>query len=529
MRRRLAGEEGVAMAVAIAVLTMMMVLASVAVWQAVAALNVSTRDGHIKSAGQAADGAIDAAVYHHDRIDLENAVNLPLDPTAVPSQACVAIQDDDLAVVDLGSAVPDFEGKRWCPAVTEEQGDGTRWSYRVSELARVGIGPCGEDRIVSLDRTVVAVGESRGTVRRVKVTLRAPITLLSGAAVQSSSSTVPLTVGDLAAITGDVRSNGDITTSGTTTTTTVGGVTTTTTSSAGGTVTGNAIPGPPAHTVAPGVTVTGTRTPACEQFDLPDVDAGDSESVNDNATIVHDGKCIGSSTSALGVVSLSLKLCKLPLLTQTGSVTWDPTKRTLALDGDARLELPNDTYSFCKITLTGSSAIVIPYTSAVTRIFLEDPTSDRCKDVPGAGQISIDGTSRLINCHPVTNPETLQIYGIGSATAATVQSLAGGGALSALNLSTLCGVSNAAGTPMFVYAPRSTVQVRGSTEIVGQVAGGVVQVGGSAKITAITGAINIGSLGAGALLPIYTPVDYVECTARSFSDPEILANPSKEC
>jgi len=511
--RSLASEDGVGMIVSIATLALMITLSSVAVWQAVAALRHTDRDVHVKHAGQAADAAIDAAIYSLDRLDLDGKLNIdPLDPTSVTRQLCVGVQDGQLQALDLApTAVPDLEGRRWCPSVTEQGADGVTWSYQVTELARVGQGACGEERVLSLDRTVVAVGRSLTFKRRIKATLRSPITLLSGAAVQSGSTTSALTIDGAARILGDAHSNHDIvSTSGLPS------------------IAGNATPGPasPNHTVSGPVVVTGARTAACQRFVLPPVSQGDAAGDNDNATITDDDLCLNH---AAGMITVA---CDPPslLLPRTGDTTWSGTNngRTLTLTGNSRVVLGQDTYALCRLELHEQATLIIPASAPITRIFLDDPGSSHCSGVAGAGQIVMDGSARIVNCHLATDPGSLQLYGVGSASAATTQTLAGGGPLSAAHMATLCATTlPVGGTPMVLYAPRSQITLRGSTQLTGQVAGDRVALNDLAAVQPAASAVNLNALGPGPVLPLYEPADYVECTPMTFE--ELGTNPTQGC
>jgi type II secretory pathway pseudopilin PulG len=511
--RRAAGrEDGVAAVVSLGVLAVMMILGAVAVFQAIAALDTSNRDRRIKTAGQAAEAAIDAAIFALGRIDLQGTIDIdPLNPTQMPLPTCINVDPnaltDDFEAVDLpAGTLPSLDGRRYCPVVTEEAEGGATWSYTASEAARVSSGTCGEERVLTLDRTIVATGELNGVLRRVKVTLRAPVTFLSGAAVQSGSSTSPMTINGTSRVLGDVHSNHGIQTS-----------------SGTPLISGNATPGYGQSTSGFPLTVTGSRDAACERFVLPPVAPGDSRTDNDNALLAAQDSADQCLDALLGMTTVS---CVKPLVGRTGDISYNAGDRTLTLTGNAKAVLTGDTYNLCSVTLTGQSTLVVPNSSPVTRLFIDDPTA--CSGVTGAGTITVDGTSRIVNCHLSTDPASFQLYAIGDDSTPTTQTLAGGGSLAATALGTVCGLAlPAAGTPMVLYAPRSTLALRGATAISGQVVADLVWMNDSAAVQPVSSAINLGALGAGPLLPVYTPDEYVECTPMRLD--AVAGNPTQGC
>jgi hypothetical protein len=196
------------------------------------------------------------------------------------------------------------------------------------------------------------------------------------------------------------------------------------------------------------------------------------------------------------------------------------------MTGNAKVILTADTYNLCHVRMSGQSTLIVPATNPISRLFVDDPQG--CSGVANAGTITMDGTSRIVNCHLSTDPGSFQLYALGSATASTTQTLAGGAPLSAAVMPTVCGAAlPAGGTPMVLYAPRSTVVLRGSTALTGQVAGDVVRMNDMAAVQPVDNAINLNALGAGPVLPLYQPLDYVECSSVSLA--EVLGNPTQGC
>lgn len=505
---RLRGEDGFSLVPAIAMLALLIMLGGVAVQEAISALGATRKNELRKRALQTADAAVDSAVYALNRADLSGGINIdPLDPGSVLNQTCLVgfgtAGGLDLTNLPTGT-IPDSDGRRWCPETTPETTpEGTTWTFRVSELARVGAEDCAGTGLLSLDREIVAVAEAgteaeNKTVRRIRARLRASIALLSGAAVQSASTTAALQMSGSARVLGDIASNHDITGAGT------------------NVVTGSAVV-PQGRTVS-GVVPGGGALTACSKFVLPAVDPGDSATVNDNAALSADCVTAGMITTP----------CK-PLIVTTGGVTNTTIdKPTLRVWGNGRAVLSGATYSYCSIRLESQGSLVIKSTTPITRIFLRDPAD--CAGVPNAGQIVVDGSSRIINCHNSTQPETLQLYALGSETTATTQTLAGAGLLTS-STATLaaCGtVPSLNGWPMVVYAPNSRVEIGGSTELAGQVAADTVYMSGGAAVQPVNALVNLDQLGAEPILPLYQAHDYVECVGKDFDElpPE---DPSQGC
>jgi hypothetical protein len=328
-------------------------------------------------------------------------------------------------------------------------------------------------------------------IRRVKARMRAAVALLSGAAVQSGSATRALEMRDTARVLGNVHANGPIV------------------ALVSNVIGGSATAGP-GFGVSGGVIPAGSATPACQPFVLPQVDQGAARTTNDNGTFAD--ACVDPVT-LLGVP------CK-PLLVKTGGVDWDPAARTLRVWGNGRAVLTGATYSFCSIRLEHQGVLQVSPARPVTRVFLDDP--DQCRQggapIPNAGQVTVDGQARILNCHLQTQPESLQLYAVGNAGMGTTQTLQGAGLVTGAVRAAACGANvPLVGEPLVLYAPRSKIELGGSTALAGQVAGDVVHMSGAAAVQPVNALINLGQLGANPVLPLYRPGDYVECTGRSLS------------
>lgn len=512
MRRRpdLGEEGGIALTVAILSLALMITLGGVVLQQAIAALRQSGHQTDVKRALQAADAAVDAAAYRVARLDLGGALVVdPLNPGSVTSQNCVITTGGAVGMdsTPLDTAQPaDPDGNRWCPeSAPETTSDNATFTYRTSQLLRLGSGGCGAGSTLSLDRDVVGIGTSRGVTRRVKARLRANFALLSGAAVQSSSAGADFTMAGTAAVLGDVHTNASI----------AGSVT--------NAIVGKAVRGP-GKSIS-GVVPVGASGAACQLFSLPDVDQGVVVATNDNA-MRSDG-CVASAT----MLPIA---CTLPIVGTTGGVAYNAARRTLDIWGNGRAVLSGANYSFCSVTVRGQGILEIANTAPVTRIFLDDPGN--CRDagtnavLPDAGQLKVHESGRIANCHAMTAPESLQIYAVGNTGLPTTQTLAASALVTGSLRTALCGLNPGAvtGEPLTLVAPHSTVELGGSTAIAGQVAADTVHMSGAAQVRPVNALVNLNQLGANPVLPLYRPTGYTECTGRSFSRLP-ATNPSQGC
>lgn len=501
-----------ALTVAIMSLALMITLGGVALNEAIDALRQSTRQTNVKKALQAADAGIESAAYAVARADISGTLKIdPLNPGNGVTQNCVVtvggVAGIDVTALNLTSPT-DPQGQRWCPeTATETTEGGATFTYRLSQLARVNSTSCGgPGAALSLERWVVAVGRSKGQLRRVKARLRAPLALLSGAAVQASSADVPLTMSGSVSVTGNVTSNADI--NGT----------------PGQSIVGSAIPGPGKSVNSPGPTVSGTKSRACAKFSIPEVNQGAAPASNDNATVRSD--CYDQ------LLVLNISSCGSGTSPLAGKVDFNAAARTLHVGANGRVTLQSGTYSFCSIVLDGHGVLEVA-NGATVRIFLDDPANCRASDgsyLPGAGTIRMSQASRIVNCNPDTSPQSLQLYAVGNPNIATTQILSSGGNLSAAQRTLLCGLSlpAVAGEPMLVVAPYSRVEMGGTYAISGQVAAEEVRMAGNASVRSVNALANLDQLGEAPVLPLYKAQEYQECTGRTFADLP-AADPSQGC
>ena len=343
----------------------------------------------------------------------------------------------------------------WCAPQVEDLGAGESYSVRVSAA-----GPLHVNGQSLVRRTIVSTGAANNVQRRVMLRTNAatgePIFPQGYAGVSLDGITLPNSV----TVTGGVGSNGDIYLRNY------------------ATVCGNVTPGP-GKTVeirnSASVCPSGSTTPAQQSFNLQPVDQGDAATNNDNARI-------GSPPQPT-----SLDPC-----TDCGSIAWDPATRMLNLRNNSTLTLGGSVYSFCGIDLDNTAQLKIPARPLGTgiRIFIDSP--DNCGGA-GTGSVSARNSATILNLN--TDPTTFQLYLLGSSSIPTYVAFDG--------------VDFASDLVMAVYAPYSTIRIKGDSRLSGAIASKAIDLQNSAGIEYHE---RIADITTGSPLRLYRPEQYVECT-----------------
>ena len=374
-RLDLAGERAIAMPIALAVLTLVAGLSTVAARGAVVTQHQSHRDANAKRGIQAALSGLNAAAYR---------TNL-LQPGG---QQCVV---KDTATGALGLATVQADG--WCSPETETLSDGAVFSMRVSSATNVS-GGGGQDL---LERKVISTGTSNGVARRVEMIMRAAVAPESFPLDYSLVSKNDLTISNNANADGGVASNGDITISN------------------NGRVCGNATPGP-GKTVSlsnNGIMCTGTSTsPAPVAFNFPPVDQGSAATVNDNDRIT-------KAKTGTGTPRDTCSGC--------GNISWSAATRVLQVGNNSSLTLTGDVYSFCAMTIGNNATLRIAPRTTPLRIYIDSP--EACGGGAGMGSVTVSNNGLIQNLN--TSPATLQLYVLGSTSINTTVTIANNGSTGA--------------------------------------------------------------------------------------------------
>src|SRR3954447_4180925 len=147
---KLSDERGIALPVALAVLFAVAGLATVAARAAIVTQHQSLRDRNVKSAIQAAQSGLQAAIYETNKLQ-------------PPGTQCV-VRDPSTAA--LSKAAVQTDG--WCAPQTETMGDNATYSVQVSQATPVSVN--GQSLV---ERKVVSTGTVNGVKRRATVSIDA--------------------------------------------------------------------------------------------------------------------------------------------------------------------------------------------------------------------------------------------------------------------------------------------------------------------------------------------------------------------
>ena len=344
----------------------------------------------------------------------------------------------------------------WCREQTEELGHGASFTMRVSGAEWLHANGQTLSR-----RTVVSTGFANGVRRRLMLQMNAatgePVFPNGYAGVSLDGLTLPNSV----SIEGGVGSNGNVYLRNS------------------ATVCGTVTPGP-GKTLEVRNTATvcdgADTTPATESFNLQPVDQGNAATDNDNYRIGNP-----PATDSLD-----------PCTDCTG-IDWDPDTRFLRVRNNATLTLGGGVYSFCGIELDNTAQLKIAVRPLGTgiRIFVDSP--ENCGDT-GTGSVSVRNSATILNLN--TDPTTFQLMVVGSPEIATEVAFEG--------------IDFAAELVMAVYAPYSTIRIRGLAHLTGAIASKAIDLQNSARITYHE---RIADITTGSPLRLFKPEHYIECTA----------------
>jgi hypothetical protein len=217
-------------------------------------------------------------------------------------------------------------------------------------------------------------------------------------------------------------------------------------------------------------------TPAEESFNLQPVDQGDAATNNDNARI-------GSPPQPT-----NLDPC-----TDCSGIDWDPSTRMLRLGNNSTLTLGGGVYSFCGIEIENTAQLKVAVRPLGTgiRIFVDSP--EQCGGA-GTGSVLVRNSGTILNLNP--DPTTFQLYLLGSSSIATYVAFDG--------------IDFAGDLVMAVYAPYSTIRIKGLAHLSGAIASKSIDLQNSAHITYHE---RIADITTGNPLRLYRPEHYLECTA----------------
>jgi hypothetical protein len=351
-------------------------------------------------------------------------------------------------------------GDGWCAPQTEDLGEGQSYTMRISAGQSLHVN--GQSLV---QRSIVSTGTANGVRRRVLLRANAatgePVFPQGYGGVSLDGLTLPNSV----QVEGGVGSNGDIYLRNS------------------AYVCGKVTPGP-GKTVeirnSASVCPTGDTTPAQQSFNLQPVDQGDAPTNNDNARIESPPQ------------QTALDPC-----TDCDGIDWDPSTRFLRLRNNSTLTLGGGTYSFCGVELeqTAQLKIAVRPLGTGTRVFVDSP--ENCGGA-GTGSVHVRNSANVLNLN--SDPTTFQLYLLGSASIPTYVAFDG--------------VDFPMDLVMAVYAPYSTIRIRGDTHLSGAIASKSIDLQNSARITYHE---RIADITTGSPLRLYRPEHHLECTSTTTS------------
>lgn len=367
-------EDGVAMVVAIGVLSVLLILTATVLGASTMLGTQTSRETLNKRAFEAAEAGLQATVYR-------------LNMLAPNSDRCIGGASETVQA-PTGSA---------CSAYTESLGNGASFtSWTTAELS-VG-GTCAGSQVGSTtsiaERCVTAAGTVNGVTRRVQARVAsyatAPPFPIAGVVGLSS-----VTITNNAHVVGGTGSNGLVTinNNGSASSVTLGP------SAPNPSVGNNGISGPITR-----------RTVSQGPLALAPVDPGNSATVNDNGRI----------TNAFANPRVS------PFDSVSGGVTWNASARTLTLNNNASVTLGGGIYNFCSLYLNNNSTITLA-PGARTAIYIDSPQRSGSGCGSSTGTFYMDNNSSFINNSPPVagsgfahDPTALQLYIVGKTNSSVI-------------------------------------------------------------------------------------------------------------
>lgn len=450
-------EDGIVVPVTVIVLTLALVLVGVAAMGASFSNNSSNRDRLAKRAQQAADAGLAAALDRMNRLDVTHGAS------RVPTVQCVGVAAGGTLTLS-----PATSGA-WCPAVTENLGNGESYSYRVRPVSQ----PSGATTVTY---SIVSTGTAGGVTRRAMLD---PSALTGKPLVGHFTmvSVLDILLYNSATIDGNTRSiDGNIILNGP--------------SKIGGTppaCTGTATPGPGKAIYKDSNSTVCDPQPPGESYSLAEVDPSDVlPPNNNNSHICTIDPCSG------------------------GGVTLD-SKYRLTINGSSLTLSNSGSYYFCNLDMEGNSQLTIA-PGAKVKIYVASP--EWCKSGGRSQPTNVDNYGMTfsnksiitnLNIDPTTgrpDPTYLQLYVVGSPTQCSSYPLP-----SPSNCAVTLGNNNT--TYLMLYAPHSVVQLQNNINVFGAVVGRQIVMSNNSHITYVDA---VGSVTSKDLYPVFKLQGYRECT-----------------
>jgi hypothetical protein len=426
-------EDGVAMIVAMGIISVMLILTATVVASTQLLGGATKQETSGKRAFEAAEAGLQATVYR-------------LNMLAPATDKCIGGSGETVQAATTGGN---------CASYSEDLGNGGSFKSWTTVPLSSG-GSCAGLQVGTAssisERCVTASGTVDGVTRRVQARVAsyaaAPVFPVSGVVGLRSVS-----ISNNGHVNGGTGSNGTVSISNN--------------GSSSSVVIGPSAPAPTVGNNGSSGPVT-RRTTAQGPFVLAPVNPGNSTTVNDNVRL--------SNAFASPRVS--------PFDSVSTGVTYTAATRTLSLSNNASVTLGGGIYNFCSLSLSNNSTITLA-AGARTAIYIDSPERSGSGCPAASGTFSMSNNSGFVNNSPPVagsgfahDPTALQLYVVGK-TGATV---------------TLANNAAFYGT---LYAPTSTVSVANNAGTWGAVAGNDVVVAPNGTLIADPNATSITTSGGG--------------------------------
>jgi Tfp pilus assembly protein PilX len=380
-RRRLAGEQGIAMVIAITVMMVLLALVGGAVAVSTQSSSATTRDDNVKAADEAAEAGLRVATYRLNQIQ-------PSDGNCINNNAAVAPASDGT-----------------CHDATESLGNGVTFTYYTTPALGTGsscVGYAISSSILVSQRCVTAVGTSNGVTRRAQIRIAS----YAGAPLFPASGLVGLegiSINNQANINGSATSNGTISLNNQATIVNNGSNAVLLGPS------GNVTEANQASYPMPALQRTAQQGP----YTLSPVDPGNSATANDDYRITN-----GIANPPASPYDASTK-CTMG---RVKGACWNPTDRTLTINNQQTVTLGGGIYNFCSLSVNNQGVLTIA-NGAHVAIFIDSGAraGSGCPAAPTqivnggrnangglAGFFDVDNQGQIIN--PSLDPTALVVY-----------------------------------------------------------------------------------------------------------------------
>lgn len=378
-KRRLPGEAGFVLPTAMIVLLILTVLIGAAVTVASQTSTSTTRDDNTKAALEAAEAGLQTAAYRLSKLE--------------PKKSDQCINGETVVVAE-------------CKSPSEPLGNGAAFEYWTSKGLAVGEKCAGETITIvtsPAQRCITSVGTVHGVQRRLQASTslsRPPLFEVEGILGYSS-----ISVKNNGNLAGEIGTNGTIMLSPgvTVTKTDLGGPTAKVELNGAAPVTETKIPSP---FVPPPIPIGKSAASAKSTVECKPPLQGEAPAAGPNCDwLITNGIAAAAKTTTIEP--------KDPVGGPSGSVTFNPSIRSLKMGNKAELTLKEGIYNFCDFQVTGTFAKLTIENGARVEIFIDSAKREEsgksvCEGDPEAGKLAFKNGVTIENLSK--NATNLQIY-----------------------------------------------------------------------------------------------------------------------